>query len=61
MTDDDLRRYQAQGFIVFPNFKSPQEIVALRERAGAIVDAFDPGEAVSIFSTKNDSARSDAY
>ncbi|MGC2244824.1 MAG: phytanoyl-CoA dioxygenase family protein [Candidatus Aquilonibacter sp.] len=61
MTDDDLRRYQAQGFIVFPNFKSPQEIVALRERAGEIVDAFDPTEAASIFSTKNDSARSDAY
>ena len=61
MTDDDLRRYQAQGFIVFPNFKSRQEIVALRERAGAIVGAFDAGEAASIFSTKNDSARSDAY
>ncbi|MGB6062622.1 MAG: phytanoyl-CoA dioxygenase family protein, partial [Candidatus Aquilonibacter sp.] len=61
MTDDDLRRYQAQGFIVFPNFKSPQEIVALRERAGEIVDAFDPTEAASIFSTKNDSGRSDAY
>lgn len=61
MTDDDLRRYQTQGFIVFPNFKSPQEVVALRERAAAIVDAFEPTRAASIFSTKNDSARSDAY
>jgi phytanoyl-CoA hydroxylase len=61
MTTDDLRRYQAQGFIVFPNFKSPHEVAALRERAAAIVDAFDPGEAASIFSTKDASARSDAY
>ncbi|MGB6986581.1 MAG: phytanoyl-CoA dioxygenase family protein [Candidatus Aquilonibacter sp.] len=61
MTDDDLRRYQAQGFIVFPNFKPAQEIAALRERAAAIVAAFDPTEAVSIFSTRNDSARTDAY
>ena len=61
MTDDDLRRYQAQGFIVFPNFKSPQEIAALRERASAIVEAFDPREATSIFTTNDDSARSDAY
>lgn len=61
MTGDDLRRYEAQGFIVFPNFKSAQEIAALRERAAAIVDAFDPSDAVSIFSTKDDSVRSDAY
>jgi len=61
MTDEDLRRYQAQGFIVFPNFKSPREIAALRERASAIVEAFDPREATSIFTTKDDSARSDAY
>ena len=61
MTDDDLRRYQAQGFIVFPNFKSPHEIAALRKRAAAIVAAFDPSEPTSIFSTKDSSARSDAY
>ncbi len=61
MTDDDLRRYQTQGFIVFPNFKSPQAIAALRERAAAIVEAFDPGEAASIFTTRNDSERTDAY
>jgi phytanoyl-CoA hydroxylase len=61
MTDDDLARYQAQGFIVFPNFKSLPDVARLRERAAAIADAFDPGEAASIFSTKDDSARSDAY
>jgi phytanoyl-CoA hydroxylase len=61
MTDDDLRRYHAQGFVVFPNFKPAPEIAALRERATAIVEAFDPTEAASIFTTKNESARGDAY
>lgn len=61
MTDDDVRRYQAQGFIVFPDFKSSDEIAALRARARAIVDAFDPNESATIFSTQGDSARSDAY
>jgi phytanoyl-CoA hydroxylase len=61
MTDDDLRRYHTQGFIVFPNFKSPQEIAALRARAAEIVDAFNPREATSIFTTRNNSARTDAY
>ncbi|MGD0967583.1 MAG: phytanoyl-CoA dioxygenase family protein [Candidatus Aquilonibacter sp.] len=61
MTGDDLRRYQAQGFIVFPNFKSSEEIATLRARAAAIVDAFEPDESASIFSTQGDSARSDSY
>ncbi|HTC30069.1 MAG TPA: phytanoyl-CoA dioxygenase family protein [Candidatus Acidoferrum sp.] len=61
MTGDDVQRYQTQGFIVFPNFKSSEEIAALRERAAVIVAAFDSNEAATIFSTQGDSGRSDAY
>lgn len=61
MTQDDVRRYHAQGYIVLPNFKSSDAIDALRARAAAIVDAFDPSESATIFSTRGDSARSDAY
>ncbi|HEX8805952.1 MAG TPA: phytanoyl-CoA dioxygenase family protein [Candidatus Aquilonibacter sp.] len=61
MPDDQLAQYRAQGFLVFPNFKSSNEIAALRARAAEIVDAFDLREAASIFTTRNDSARTDAY
>jgi phytanoyl-CoA hydroxylase len=61
MHDGDLARYREQGFLVIPGFKSAGDIAALRARAEAIVDAFDPSEAGSIFTTKDDSARTDAY
>jgi phytanoyl-CoA hydroxylase len=61
MHDDELAQYRAQGFLVFPGFKSAHEIATLRARAAEIVDAFDPREAASIFTTRNDSTRNDAY
>jgi phytanoyl-CoA hydroxylase len=61
MHDDELAHYRAQGFLVLPDFKSDREIAALRARAAEIVDAFDPHEAASIFTTRDDSTRNDAY
>jgi phytanoyl-CoA hydroxylase len=61
MHDGDLARYREQGFLVFPKFKSTDDIGELRARAEAIVDAFDPREAASIFTTRDESARTDAY
>ena len=61
MTGPELRQYREHGYAVFPGFKSSEEIAALRARAAAIVDAFDPSEAATIFSTQGDSTRSDAY
>jgi phytanoyl-CoA hydroxylase len=58
---DELARYRAQGFLVLHHFKSAGEIAALRGRAAEIVETFDPREAASIFTTRNDSARTDAY
>jgi phytanoyl-CoA hydroxylase len=55
------RRYDADGFVVLPGFKSEEEIAGLRARAAAIVDAFDPREASGIFSTRGESTRSDEY
>ena len=49
------------GFLTLANFKSNAEIRALRQRAEAIVRFFDPSEAVSIFSTRDKSARTDEY
>jgi phytanoyl-CoA hydroxylase len=54
--------FDRDGFLVLPGFKGGDEIAALRERAAAIVDAFDPGEASAIFTTRDESTtKSDEY
>jgi phytanoyl-CoA hydroxylase len=55
-TAEQQARYHADGYLVLPGFKTVDEVAALRERALAIVDAFDPGARRSIFST-TDQAR----
>jgi phytanoyl-CoA hydroxylase len=56
-----LERYTRDGYLVLEGFKSSQDVVALRSRAEALVADFDPAVAASIFSTRGDSRRSDAY
>jgi phytanoyl-CoA hydroxylase len=55
-TAEQKARYLADGYLVLPGFKTVDEVAALRERALAIVDAFDPGARRSVFST-TDQAR----
>ena len=55
-------RFEQDGFIVIPGFKSADEIAALRARAAEIVAAFDPSESTAIFTTKDESkTKSDQY
>jgi phytanoyl-CoA hydroxylase len=55
-------RFARDGFAVIPNFKSAGEIAALRERAAALVDAFDPSESSGVFTTRDEAkTKSDAY
>lgn len=54
--DTDIARYHDQGFLVLPGFKSAAELAALRQRALEIVEAFEPGDKRTIFST-TDQAR----
>jgi phytanoyl-CoA hydroxylase len=53
--------FERDGFVVLPNFKSPAELAALRARAAAIVGAFDPAESTAIFTTRDESTKSDDY
>ena len=46
---------------MLPDFKSAGEVAALRQRAVAIVDEFDPIEAISIFTTKAQERHVDDY
>jgi phytanoyl-CoA hydroxylase len=56
LSADQIRCYHDDGYVVLPGFKTAAEVAALRERALAIVDAFDPGARRTIFST-TDQAR----
>jgi phytanoyl-CoA hydroxylase len=51
-------RYQADGYLVLPGFKSADEVAALRQRAQQIVEAFDADSHHAIFSTSDQARRS---
>ena len=61
LTPEQSTQFQRDGYLVLPGFKSPAEIAALRQRAGEIVNDFDPGERQSIFSTVDQSKTNDDY
>jgi phytanoyl-CoA hydroxylase len=49
------------GFLVISDFVDDASCDGLRDRAGELVREFDPGDVVSIFSTKEQNRRSDDY
>ena len=61
LTPEQKTRYQEDGFIILPNFKSAAEIAAVRARAEAIVEAFDPNECKTIFTTNDQVRKVDHY
>ena len=54
LTNDQLTAYARSGYVVLPGFKSRQDCERLRCAALDIVEAFDPGEKRTIFSTRNE-------
>src|SRR5271155_3747440 len=52
---------ERDGFFVEDGFASPEAVAALRARAAEIVAAFDPSESRSIFTTRDESTKSDEY
>ena len=50
LTDDQVARYERDGFLVLPDFVGPAAIAALRARAGELVDEWEPGDR-TIFTT----------
>ena len=55
------QHFHDDGYLVVPDFKSGDEVAGLRARARAIVEAFDPSESISIFTTKDQARKSDEY
>ena len=56
-----IQDYRERGYLVLEGFKSAAEIAAVRDRALAIVEAFDPGNQRSIFTTREQARVTDAY
>ena len=61
LSTEQRQQYQRDGFIVLPGFKSLDDIARLRQRAGQIVDAFDPAAASGIFTTREQESATDDY
>jgi phytanoyl-CoA hydroxylase len=54
--------FARDGLLVVPGFKPAGELAALRERAAAIVEAFDPASSRAVFTTRDEAqTKSDAY
>ena len=61
LSSEQLASYERDGFLVLPNFVSPDACDHLRRRAEDLVARFDPQGAVSVFSTREQTRTSDDY
>jgi phytanoyl-CoA hydroxylase len=61
ITQQQLERYQNDGFLVLEGFAEEHECDALRDRAEQLVQEFEPAEVVSIFTTHEQSRIADEY
>lgn len=61
LSDEQLARYDRDGFLVMPNFVSGRDADGLRVRVEQLVRDFDPAETISIFSTHEQTRTSDNY
>ena len=61
LSAEQIASYQTNGFLVLPDFKPAEAMAQVRQRAEAIVEAFDPAEYIAIFSTKDSSTNANPY
>lgn len=61
LTPGQLSAFDRDGFLVLEGFVGAPECDRLRERADELVEAFEPGEALSVFTTREQARRSDEY
>jgi phytanoyl-CoA hydroxylase len=60
LTEAQLEEFNDKGFLAIPDFASADEISSLQNSGLALLDTFDP-ESISIFSTKNQTKKTDQY
>lgn len=61
LTPAQLSTYEREGFLVLEDFVGPSECDRLRARADELVEAFEPGELLSVFTTREQTRKSDEY
>jgi phytanoyl-CoA hydroxylase len=61
LTPEQLSAYERDGFLVLEDFAAPPECDRLRARAGELVEGFEPGEVLSVFTTREQARRTDEY
>ena len=61
LSSKHLEQYDEQGFLILERFVDEAECERLRTRAEELVQAFDPAEVVSIFSTHEENRLTDDY
>jgi len=61
LNSQQIDQFESDGFLVLPDFVTADACAALRQRADELVVQFDPGEAISIFSTQEQTRTSDEY
>jgi phytanoyl-CoA hydroxylase len=61
LSAQQLNQYISDGFLVIEDFATHNDCDRLRARAGELVQAFDPAEVVSVFSTHEQNRLTDDY
>jgi phytanoyl-CoA hydroxylase len=61
LTPEQLSAYERDGLLVLEDFVAGEECDRLRARADELVEAFEPGEVLSVFTTRGQTRRSDEY
>ena len=61
LTPEQLSAYERDGFLVLEEFVAAPECDRLRARADELVEGFEPGEVVSVFTTREQTRKSDEY
>ncbi|CAB4867976.1 unannotated protein [freshwater metagenome] len=60
LSDDQIDRYRTDGFLVLPGFTGLDACAALQQRATEIVEAFQPSERRTVFTTNEQERFTDA-
>jgi phytanoyl-CoA hydroxylase len=61
LTPEQLSAYERDGFLVLEDFVAGEECDRLRLRAGELVGEFEPGGLLSVFTTREQTRKSDEY
>ena len=59
--NEPIEKYHHDGFLVLENFVDRDVCHRLKRRAEQLVQEFDPGEIISVFSTREQTRHSDEY